>query len=64
MKRIMVLSWTHRARICTHCQKWSTFTTDIMDLDNEDRLHVCIECYEALVSTLTIDSCAEGSCET
>ncbi len=64
MKTLMLLGYSYRRHVCTHCQKWSDYKIDILFLDRLDYLHVCMDCYEGLVSPAALNPCAGGACET
>lgn len=64
MNLLMVVGYSNRPHDCSRCGRHSDYRANLLMSPPDRFVHVCIECYVALVSGSTSDACAGGSCET
>ena len=64
MKLLLVVGYDTRSHRCSRCGRRSDYRADLFTSPPDRWVHVCIACYEALVTNAPIDPCAGGSCDT
>lgn len=64
MTLLMVVGYDNRSHRCSRCGRRSDYRADLFTSPPDRWIHVCIKCYEALVTHAPITSCEGGACDT